>query len=216
MQPNHELNNLSERLKFALKILGVSQTELAKKIDVKPQVIQYLCAASSQKSKFIFDIAKALNIDALWLATGRGIAPSGHSSQQNEKKIPILTFNQIIDWKIRQKNISTLTIDNWLSIGNGFSNDCFAVALSDNSMAPRFSSETIIILDPTAESSENNQPNKFVLAFLEDENFLVFRQLELSDNARLLIPLNQSLHKKTALKQKDIILGFCIEARWLL
>ena len=34
---------LSTRLEYAMRLLKINQTELAKRIDVKPQVIQYLC-----------------------------------------------------------------------------------------------------------------------------------------------------------------------------
>ncbi|MCP4476269.1 MAG: hypothetical protein GY821_17265 [Gammaproteobacteria bacterium] len=50
------LDNLSKRLTHALEILGISQAELARKIHVRRQSIQYLCSSGINRSKFSYDI----------------------------------------------------------------------------------------------------------------------------------------------------------------
>lgn len=210
---NNENKNLSERLRFALKILGVSQTELAKRINVKPQIIQYLCASNAEKSKFTFYIAEALKIDVSWLAIGKGTPPSHSKPGKNERVIPILTFNQIKEWKVHQKEFVPTNVD-WLPISNDISIDSFAVVLNDKSMAPRFNLDTTIIIDPTISAYKTQQNNRFVLAYLAAEDFLIFRQLDTDNNIETLVPINNSLYKTTVLNEKDIILGPCKEARW--
>lgn len=209
-----ENETLSDRLKFALKILGVSQTDLAKQIRVKPQIIQYICSSGAEKSKFTFDIAEALNIDVLWLATGKGASPTFLTSEKsNEKAIPILDFAQIKEWKINLKSIELKTVPKTF-ITDEINKDSFAFILNDKSMAPKFELNTIVIIEPTSDIFNIENNNKFILAYLAKEDFLVFRQLNLDNKTKTLIPINNSLYKSIQLCEKDMVLGICKEARW--
>lgn len=207
-------NSLSERLRYALKLLKVSQTDLAKQINIKPQAIQYLCASNSQKSKFTFEIADALNIDFSWLATGKGTPPNKVELTKNERMIPILSFTQIREWKIYGTKIDLSKITNWIPISEEISQDSFALILNDKSMAPRFDLNTVIIIDPTPVIMDTYVPNYYVLVYLAQEDFVVFRQLNIVNNTKLFIPINKNLYKDTLLQEKDIVLGTCKEARW--
>lgn len=66
------LGTLADRLKFALARKGISQSELARRIGIKPQAIQYLCSGRGHKSGYIAEIARELEIRPHWLATGQG------------------------------------------------------------------------------------------------------------------------------------------------
>jgi transcriptional regulator with XRE-family HTH domain len=205
-------NNLSLRLKFALKVLNISQSELAKRIHVKPQVIQYLCASQSQKSRFTFEIAEALDIDFSWLATGKGTIPASNEVKRNENCIPLLSFEQIKTWKINGNEIEASKINHWVSMDGEISSNCFAVEINDRAMAPRFDLNTIIIVEYI--EKKYLEPNSFVLVYLPQENFIIFRHLHVINNQRFLVAINKNLHKDIALKEEDIILGICKEARW--
>lgn len=210
-----EGNNLSERLKFTLKVLGITQTELAKKINVKPQIIQYLCTGNAEKSKFTFDIAEALKIDVIWLATGKGTAPSNVMVLgKTEKTIPIFTFEQIKKREIHGKGIEQHEISNYISIKEDINANAFAFILNDKSMAPRFDLNTTIIIDPTIDIFKTHPNNLFILVYLATEDFIIFRKLEITGESKTLISLNSSLYKNILLSTKDIIIGICKEARW--
>lgn len=207
-----DFSNLSLRLKFALKVLGISQTELAKRINVKPQVIQYLCASQSQKSKFTCEISEALNIDFTWLATGKGIIPDKLEAIKNENVIPLLSFEQIREWKVYGNKMDTSKIMNWIPINGEINQDFFAVVINDRAMAPRFDLNTVIIIEPV--KLNNTELNGFILVYLSQEDFVVFRQLVVKDQKKLLVAINKNLHKDILLKKEDLILGVCKEARW--
>lgn len=209
---NDGLNNLSSRLKFALKILNISQTELARRINVKPQVIQYLCASQSQKSKFAFEIAEALNIDFAWLATGKGIAPEKSELVKNENSIPLLSFEQIKEWKLAGKKMDLSKINSWISMDEEVNSNSFAVEINDRAMAPRFDLYTIIIIEPI--NTIILEQNCYILVYLVQEDFIIFRQYALVNNNKCLIAINKNLHKDIFLKENDLILGVCKEARW--
>lgn len=211
MQSNSD--SLSARLRRTLKILKTSQTELAKLIHVKPQIIQYLCAGNSQKSKFTFEIADALNIDFAWLATGKGITPDKSALSKNERTIPILSFNQIREWKVYKNEVDLSKITDWIPIHDNSDLDAFAAVLNDRAMAPRFDLDTIIIIDATSIKSADLK-NEYVLVYLAQEDFVVFRQLNIINSIKSLIPINKNLYKEILLQEKDIILGICKEARW--
>lgn len=66
------MNTLRERLVFALEHSGMSQSELARVVGIKPQSVQYLCSGGSDgtRSRYIMEIAVALNVRPEWLLTG--------------------------------------------------------------------------------------------------------------------------------------------------
>ncbi|MCB1826949.1 MAG: helix-turn-helix transcriptional regulator, partial [Coxiellaceae bacterium] len=66
------LDTLSCRLNYALELTGTRKADLARAIDVKPQVIQFLCNSKTKASRFSFEIATALGLSVRWLATGEG------------------------------------------------------------------------------------------------------------------------------------------------
>lgn len=208
----HKLDNLSLRLKFAMKMLHVSQTDLAKKISVKPQVIQYLCASESQKSKFTGEIAEALNIDLIWLATGKGQMPSLKNQIKNENTIPLLSYEQLKELKINKKSLETKLISHWITLDYAFDTELFAVQINDRAMAPRFDLKTIVIIEPL--KREKIVSHLFLLVYLADEDFIVFRQFVLEKDQQKLVAINKNLYKDVLLNQNDIVLGVCKEARW--
>lgn len=206
-------NNLSKRLKYALNTLDISQTELARRIDVKPQVIQYLCAGNSQKSKFTLEIAEALNIDFHWLATGRGLAPEGKANTLSPHHIPLLSFVQIREWFVYEKPKNLLEVAEWIPANDLTSQSHYALVINDRAMAPRFDLNSLIIIEPVPQKYEWQQ-NEYVLVYLEQEDFIVFRQLTQKKNQQILSAINKHLHKDINLSLQDKILGICKEARW--
>lgn len=202
-------DNLSTRLKYALSKLGVSQTELARRINVKPQVIQYLCSSKSHKSKFSSEIAEALNIDFSWLATGRGDIPQDSNLSISEK-IPLLSFEQLKAWKIKNLELYNLKIQTWLPKGSETNFNSYAVEINDRAMAPRFDHSTIIIIEP--KNLKEIEDKNFILVYLKEENFIIFRQYDMK--TQRLLTLNKNLYKNIQLKEEDIVLGICREARW--
>lgn len=63
---------LADRLALAMKMAGMTQSELARRIGSAPQTIQSLLSGQSKTSRHSAKIAAALNVSALWLETGDG------------------------------------------------------------------------------------------------------------------------------------------------
>lgn len=70
----------AERLKRARAEAGLSQAELARRLGLQPQAVQYLedRDKNARGSKHTSGFAQALGVDAVWLSTGEGsMHPSG-------------------------------------------------------------------------------------------------------------------------------------------
>lgn len=70
------VKHFHERLEYALKLRGVSQSELARRVGVRAQAIQYL-ASKGKASTHAGAIASALRVSPTWLTHGRGPMTSG-------------------------------------------------------------------------------------------------------------------------------------------
>jgi SOS-response transcriptional repressor LexA len=208
-----ELDTLSKRLTYALKKTAITQTELARRVNVKKQAIQYLCSSNTNKSKFAYDIAHSLNIDVDWLITGKGelsLIDSKENKFLSEQKVsPILEWNQITNWldtKIKKESISDWTVNH-----EKFNEKSFALKLKDNSMFPKFDSNTLIIVDPGKEP----HAHCFVLVYVSKLHEVIFRQLIKDKEKLFLHPFNEFGYKQIELSKNDKILGCIVEAKWL-
>ncbi len=213
---DHNLTNLSDRLKYVLSLLKKSQAELAREISVKPQTIQYLCNQKAEWSKFTFDIAQALGISAKWLATGEGdIFPDKNIRSQivaEHSDIPILSHEQLkalIPLK-QVDNIDRGVVKEWVLSSAVPQNKGFAIRLTDKSMWPRFDTYTVLVFD----IDKKTHDGCYVLAYLHDVNEIVFREYRDNSGLPLLIPFNKSMFKEFPITQNDQILGVMVEAKW--
>lgn len=209
------LSNLSERLVYALNQLNITQAELARKINIKPQAIHYLCTSKSQKSRFTYEIADALQISSLWLGAGEGeMRLNNHLNDtlfNTLKRIPILDWKQVKLLAHENHPESLLnTAKEWLLTNSDTGVNGFAFRLQDNSLYPRFDQDTIMIIN----SSKSPQNKDFVIAYLKESNEIVFRQYELKDTTVFLNPMNSVIYKAITLQEDDSILGVMMEARW--
>ena len=69
---NPPLETLSERLCYALEMTGTKKAELSRLLNIKPQIIQFLCNSNTKSSRYTFEIATALKLNVQWLANGQG------------------------------------------------------------------------------------------------------------------------------------------------
>lgn len=205
---------LSERLVYILTQLGITKAELARKIKVTPQTIQYLCTSRAKKSNFTFEIADALGISPTWLSSGEG--PIKFEDNENVQlidsfsKIPILNRSEVFSW-LHGNNLES-TSNEWVLTNSLIGEKGFAIRLNDKSMYPRLDQNTIIILN-TDKIPKNKE---FVLAYIKSIDDIIFRQYEIQDESEYLVPLNTSLFKIIPLEKDDKILGVMVEARWQL
>jgi SOS-response transcriptional repressor LexA len=191
---------LSTRLVYAMNILGVNQSELARRIGVKPQVIQYLCTSNATRSKFAFDIADALGLNVDWLIAGQG-RMADKISTENIIKVPIVEWSNILD--TLKSNYKNSVISEHITTQMNLSEKCYAVRINDCSMIPRFEIGTVLIIDPELQPQEND----FVIVSTKSSAIPIVRQLIKRNKRPVLMPLNTTLYKEIELSDDDKILG---------
>lgn len=62
---------IAERVSRRRQQLGLTQSGLARRLNVKPQSIQQLETGQVARPRYMLELARALGIDAEWLVTGR-------------------------------------------------------------------------------------------------------------------------------------------------
>ncbi|MEO8401578.1 MAG: LexA family transcriptional regulator [Gammaproteobacteria bacterium] len=211
------LETLSDRLVLALEMLNITQADLARKIQVKPQAINYLCKNKTKKSQLTYDIAEALNISGEWLANGVGLMnpeDDPHYKLINaQNRVPILAPNQVKPGL--QEHFLSLksneNISNWLLTTANTGKNGFAIIVQDKSMYPRFDQGTIIVVNP----EKQHKDREFVLAYISSIDDVIFRQVEFhNDGSVILYPINTAMYKQITLEKNDQIIGALVEARW--
>ena len=66
------MRTYAERLNHAMELNGVSQSELARRVGIKAQAVQYICSGRGRRSSYTAEFARELGVNAEWLATGKG------------------------------------------------------------------------------------------------------------------------------------------------
>ncbi len=193
-----QLRCLSDRINYALETRGISKAELARRIGVKPQTIQYLCSTKAESSKFTFELAHALGINFEWLAVGMGDIGLHDDVNTFKSNEVAYTFNDLQAY-LKTSPISFDQLKYPLQL-----------QLQDQSMWPRFPQGTLLVFDQNA-SPKNAS---FVLVYLQSINDIVFRELIEQDSKKILVPFNANLFKEVILQEADKILGTLVEARW--
>jgi len=180
--------NFSDRLQQALYDSKLSQSELARRLSVKPQSVQqWLSGKNFPRHLRISEIALTLNVAETWLTMG--IGPSTHNDlgqhRKNEttnrhKKPPSLP---VYSWFDIAKSQELFDLDRSMYdvIDRPFpcSKNAFSLQICDDSMDPYFSIGEYIIVEPISDIDapcEAAQPC-FVVARAHNEPIAVIRQL---------------------------------------
>ena len=83
------MNSYAERLQYTIDRANTSQAEVARKVGVKQQSIQYLCSPRATGSKHTTKIANILGVRPEWLATGEGPMQEEADIQLRYEKAPL-------------------------------------------------------------------------------------------------------------------------------
>lgn len=197
--------SLSSRLVYALNRMKISQSELARLIGVKPQIIQYLCTSNANKSKFAFEIAIALGVNPNWLIAGRGPMldlSNIHHTSPSQPKVPLLGWNNIMNWLNKSDDLSQQETK-FIFITNEPTPASYALSIVDTSMIPRFEIGTTLVIDPSLKPNNGD----FVIAKISHQQQAIVRQLIFKMNKYYLSPMNSSMYKEIELNAEDKILG---------
>ena len=90
--PNRR-TTLAERLAWALRESGMTQAELCRQAGIRQPSLHGLMSGRYRRSRFAGELARALGVDASWLATGAGtprpdISPEALALAQRWEALP--------------------------------------------------------------------------------------------------------------------------------
>lgn len=195
-----ELNNLSDRINYALSVTSINKATLARLISVKPQAIQYLCSSEAQSSRFTFEIAAALGLNRDWLAYGEGKMFVKEKTLQafasTTQSVPLLNQSNVYDFYLNHKPIDDLVVSEWLPLVTD-ETGLIAIEIQDNSMQPTFPSGSKIILRKC--DTINHHAHSFVFAYLKKFDTFVVRKLLNHGTNQILQPTNSEIFNEIAL-----------------
>ncbi len=87
------MDTLAKRLRYARERLGLSQSELARRVGLRPQAIQFIEGGHVRRPRNVFEIAHALEVNPEWLLLGEGpVDPVGlGESRETYRASPALS-----------------------------------------------------------------------------------------------------------------------------
>lgn len=183
------MKTLAQRLKYSREKAKLSQSELARRVGIKPQAIQFIESGKVYKPRNILEIAQVVGVDAVWLSTGKGemrghveLSPMG----QIHSKVPLLTWTEATHWNTSLQAKDDMYDRVWIPTTARIGEFAFALELQSDCMEPEFTPKDIIVVDPM----RPYQHRSFVIAHLYKNSEAILRQLVLDGGREYLKPLN--------------------------
>lgn len=212
---SEKLKNLSDRLNHALLITGTKKADLARAIEVKPQVIQFLCNSETQSSRFTFEIATALGLNTRWLATGEGeMFLADDPARQFLKtyaRVPLLQGEALRSVCLRGKPLEVVEIDTWLPLKTQ-TRSMFAVKMPDASMEPYIPAHADLFISASQDIILSD--HKYVFVYLVRFDTFVVREVVRNGESVLLTPKNTELFKEIKFDHDVTMLGYVTDCCW--
>lgn len=191
------METLAQRLKAAREKAGLSQAALAKAIGSGQSTIGSIENGRNHGSGKLLQIARALNVSADWLESGRGAmsvaAPTKAGAAEPNAyptpagtRVPLISWVQAGHWCEAIDPFEPGDAEDWLYCPRNHSASTFALRVRGVSMEPKYRDGAIIYVDP--EKSADHLSN--VIVRLVDEDEVTFKQLVIEGSKRFLRPLN--------------------------
>lgn len=190
------MSSLAKRVAEKREALGLSQSELARKIGVTPQAIQKVEAGETKKPRYIVELASALQETPEFLQSGvrkstaREILPSpnatiGEKVDAGGERIPV--YGQAVGGVHGEFELNGSMLYDVLSPpGLSRANGAYAVSISGDSMSPRYEDADIAYVDPTRRVKRGD----YVIAQIQCEEegpILAFVKRFISRNSETLV-----------------------------
>lgn len=185
---------IGERIKATRKERGLTQVALAKAAKVQQSTIADLERGRTNKTPSTAQIATALGVDAMWLATGKGKKEPGYPETGNISpikiaiggRVPLISLVAAGNWSETVDNFSTEQADEWISTTVTVKQHTYALRVQGDSMEPKFPNGAILIVEPEEEARNGS----FVIV-RQNGSDATFKQLVLDGGQTYLKPLNE-------------------------
>lgn len=216
---------LKDRVQEAFSLLPAekqNQRKLAEFCGVRPPSVHdwFSGATKSLKGKSLIKAAEYLNVDEMWLATGRGSMKRADGKTSNvgpavigERRIPLLNYVQAGDFADCGQNFTMEDVE-YLLTDLDLSDKAFALQIKGDSMLPEFKEGDRIIVD----CEISPRPGDFVVAKNNEQEatFKKYRLLQIDSSGNEvfeLTPLNEDYPSMRSDEHPVQIIGTMVEHR---
>lgn len=182
-----DLNMISERIKARRKLLGLTQSAVAKLCSVsKASVSDWEKGLFQPKNKDL--LAKALDTTKEWLETGKGSENKVIRMNYDHlfDMVPLISWVQAGSWTEVVDNFQPGDADQYYPCPEKHSESTFALTVIGESMYPDFIHGEIIYVDPCVEASNGS----CVVIRQNGDTEATFKQLVLDSSSKYLKALN--------------------------
>lgn len=198
------MSDYGDRLKRALMHADLSQAELARRIGIKQQGVNYLCSRATG-SKHSAAIARALGVSLVWLTEGKGVMARGPNEPiKNEGNVsaprPPARWAPIVSWANAGAFEEVVDCyepgdaENWYPIPPGVkcSASSFWTEVQGRSMVntaggTSYPPGSLLLVDPEVRDAITGA---LVIARLSDSHEATFKRLSVEGGRCYLEPLN--------------------------
>ena len=207
------MDTIGKRLSYLLKTHRIKLQDLADQLDVSKQTISLICSDKIQKPRKLDEIADILEVSYHWLAFG-----GDENNNKNHEglilnkfhKIPLIT--SAADLNLKMFSEKELNIDRashtFVLTEETEHTDLFAIKSVNNALGLRFGN-SILIFKTTIEPVSGD----FVICYLPDKELFVYRDLEIINHKKILVPLDKHIYNTLTVRKQDIIVAVLYEIR---
>lgn len=169
------MTTLAERLKKARKLKGLTQVEVAEKIGVSQPNYAKLESGKIQRSTFLLDISRVLEVSLEWLATGQGEPEPSATSDNNVEIVKINKIAPVINVVQAGKftHIGDNSYDEYLPYFGDYGNDSiYWLRIQGKSMLPDFKEGEYVLINKDRQPTAGN----YVVALKHGETKATFKK----------------------------------------
>ena len=147
------LMGIGDRIRRSREQIGLSQSELARRLGIRPQSVQqWEDGKTEPRPKKYQDIASALEVDKSWLQTGMtGISEEVspyYSAPGIGGRVPLVSWVQAGSMAEVEDPHAPGVAEDWITTTVQVRDHTFALRVRGDSMEPEFPNNIIIIVEP--------------------------------------------------------------------
>lgn len=189
---------IGERIRTVRERLGLSQSDIARKLGIRPQSVQaWESGSTSPRRSYIPGLCEILGVSKQWLEFGLEIESVPTSSEKGSniapttiqfrpKSVPVISWVQAGQWNEVFDNHPVGQGEDQVTSTVKVGPHAFALKVRGDSMEPEFPDGSIIIVEPDREARHGS----YVVVRLKEEMEATFKQLILDGDRKYLKPLN--------------------------
>jgi len=179
--------SIANRIKNARTRADMSQRALAKRSGLSQQLISKLENGLVESTTEVFKLAEALNVNAIWLATGKEVVAGAETQNAAVTAfVPLISWVAAGLWREMEGDLQPGNHEELVPVSCRVSRDAYALRVQGDSMEPVFPNGSYIIVDPALEARHGS----YVVMRLDHAEQATFKQLVVDGSERYLKPLN--------------------------